>query len=382
MDLRDLPKLSPDGPPWALRVFGTLSMLVVILSAATTEPKPALHGDGALVALAIALLVGGIALSFRRRDLPSGRRFAGLLMAGAGSCLLAGLQPTSAGYAGIYYVVVIAGMRLPRTAAVLAAGGTLLAELAVITFTAGHARGMAWGVAFSVVPWFLITRLIRRLAERRDAAEGLVEELRESRAAHARSAAVAERGRVARDMHDVLAHSLSALALQLEGTRLLARDSGADPEVVTGLERAHRLAASGLAEARQAIAALRGEELPGPERLQDLVDAFGPSCTLQVIGTPRDTSSEAGLALYRTAQEALTNVRKHSAAFRVEVIVRYADDGTTLTVADHGPGAPVMVGAGGGYGLTGMRERAELLGGRLEAEATADGFEVRLWLPA
>ena len=69
-----------------------------------------------------------------------------------------------------------------------------------------------------------------------------VEELRESRAAHAESAALAERGRVARELHDVLAHSLSALALQLEGTRLLARKRGADPEVIEGLERAHHLA--------------------------------------------------------------------------------------------------------------------------------------------
>ena len=66
----------------------------------------------------------------------------------------------------------------------------------------------------------------------------------------------------------MLAHSLSALALQLEGTRLLARDRGADPEVIAGLERAHHLAASGLTEARQAISALRGDELPGPERLR------------------------------------------------------------------------------------------------------------------
>jgi signal transduction histidine kinase len=100
-----------------------------------------------------------------------------------------------------------------------------------------------------------------------------------------------------------------------------------------------------------------------------------------VLGTPRETSSEAGLALYRTAQEALTNVRKHSAADRVEVVLRYAPDAITLTVADHGPGAPVMVGGSGGYGLTGMRERAELLGGRLAARATADGFTVELWLP-
>jgi signal transduction histidine kinase len=208
-----------------------------------------------------------------------------------------------------------------------------------------------------------------------------VEELRESRAAVAQSAALAERSRVARDMHDVLAHSLSALALQLEGTRLLARDRGADPAVVEGLERAHHLAATGLAEARQAIAALRGDALPGPERLRELADAF-PNATLRVRGAPREHSSEARLALYRTAQEALTNVRRHSAADRVEITLDYADDGTTLVVQDHGPGAPVIVGAGGGYGLTGMRERAELLGGRLSAEPTGDGFRVELWLPA
>lgn len=382
MDLRDLPKLSPDGPPWALRAFGTVSLFIVLLSAATTDPTPALHGDGALVALGIAMLAGGIGLSVRRTNLPAGRRFVGLLIAGAGSCLLAGVQPDSAGFAGIYYVAVVAGMRLPLTPAVIAAGGSLAAEAVIIALQDHHPNTTALGLVFSVLPWFLITRLIRRLGERRDSAERLVEELRESRAAHAQSVAIAERGRLARDMHDVLAHSLSALALQLEGTRLLARDSGADPEVVTGLERAHRLASSGLAEARQAIAALRGDELPGPERLQDLADAFGPSCTLQVLGTRRELSSEAGLALYRTAQEALTNVRKHSAADRVEVVVRYAPDATTLTVADHGPGAPVMVGASRGYGLTGMRERAELVGGRLDAEPTADGFKVELWLPA
>jgi signal transduction histidine kinase len=187
----------------------------------------------------------------------------------------------------------------------------------------------------------------------------------------------------------VLAHSLSALALQLEGARLLARDRRSDPEVVAAVERAHHLAAGGLAEARQAIAALRGDELPGPERLPALAEAFGEhsaaACDLTVTGEPRELSSEARLALYRTAQEALTNVRRHSAADRVEMLLAYAQDGTTLTVQDHGPGAPVAVGGagdGGGYGLTGMRERAELLGGRLSAGPTGDGFRVELWLPA
>jgi signal transduction histidine kinase len=179
----------------------------------------------------------------------------------------------------------------------------------------------------------------------------------------------------------VLAHSLSALALQLEAARLLARDRGTDPEVVSALETAHRLAAGGLDEARRSISALRGDELPGPDGLATLVEGFGERATLEVTGEPRELGSEARVALYRTAQEALTNVRRHSAADRVEVRLAYTRDGTTLTVTDHGPGAPVLVGSGGGYGLTGMRERAELLGGRLTAAPTGDGFRVELWLP-
>jgi signal transduction histidine kinase len=238
-------------------------------------------------------------------------------------------------------------------------------------------------IVLSVIPWFLVIRLLGEMFEGRARAEELVEELRESRAAHAESAAAAERGRVAREMHDVLAHSLSALALQLEGTRLLARDRGADPDVVEAVERAHHLAAEGLEEARAAIGALRGDELPGPERLQQLADAFGERCRVTVTGTPRELSSEARLAIYRTAQEALTNVLRHSAADRVEISLAYEDGATRLVVQDHGRGAPVAVGAAsGGYGLTGMRERAELLGGRLDAEPTADGYRVELWLPA
>jgi signal transduction histidine kinase len=190
-------------------------------------------------------------------------------------------------------------------------------------------------------------------------------------------------------MHDVLAHTLSGLVLQLEALTIRA-ERAADP--LTGaLARAHSLARDGLGEARQAIAALRGDELPGPERLQALADAFteqtGAACTVTVTGTPTAQGSEQRLALYRAAQEALTNARRHSAAERVEIRLDHAPGGTTLTVQDFGPPQPVAVsardgGGGGGYGLTGMRERAGLLGGRLSAGPTADGFRVELWLPA
>jgi signal transduction histidine kinase len=271
--------------------------------------------------------------------------------------------------------MVIGGMRLDRDAAIVVCGGTVAGLIAIDLIERENPAVVA-GLLFSILPWFLIMRLIRRLARRRDEAEALVEELRESRAAHAESAALAERGRVARELHDVLAHSLSALALQLEVSRLLARDRGADAEVIDGLERAHHLAVGGLTEARQAISALRGDDLPA---LEDLAGTF-PGATLTVLGTPREPSSEARLALYRTAQEALTNVRRHSASDRVELRLAYEDDGTTLTVQDHGTSVPVI--GGRGYGLTGMRERAELLGGRLNAGPTDDGFRVELWLPA
>src|SRR5262249_35073841 len=160
---------------------------------------------------------------------------AGVMMIGVAACLFAAVQPDSAGYAAVYWVAVIAGMRLPGAPAAIAVFSTLIVEGGIVGLNHNHNSVTAPGLIISVLPWFLVTRLIRQLAARRWAAEQLVEELRESRAAEAQSVALAERGRVAREMHDVLAHSLSALALQLEGTRLLATDRGADPEVVEGL---------------------------------------------------------------------------------------------------------------------------------------------------
>jgi signal transduction histidine kinase len=368
MNFRDLAPPSTDGPPRALRALGLIAMATVIVSTFFTDPKPSLDGDGPLVIVGIVMLTGGLVLAYRRVEWFAGARAIGLATVGVSTLIFASVQPDSAGYAGVYFVMALGGIRLSRDSAILICGGTV-AGLVAIELIERENPAVIAGLLFSVLPWFLIMRLIRRLAARN-------RELQDSRAEHAQSAALGERQRVARELHDVLAHSLSALALQLEGTRLLARDRDADPEVIEGLERAHHLAVSGLTEARQAISALRGDELPA---LEDLAGTF-PNATFSVTGTPRDASSEARLALYRTAQEALTNVRRHSASDRVELKLVYEDDGTTLTVQDHGAAAPVI--GGRGYGLTGMRERAELLGGRLNAGPTDDGFRVELWLPA
>jgi len=366
-------------PPPPLRIFGLTAMTLLFVIAVTTEPEPGLHGDGPWVVLGLVFYFAGIWMSVPARQLSGPRRAVGLGLVTAAAVLLTVVQPNGAMVGAIYYVVIIAAIAFDGRQALLISVVAVAAECAALLLSdVENPGGVILGTVLSTIPWFLVMRLVSQLHDER-------EELRASRAAHAESAALAERGRVARDMHDVLAHSLSALALQLEGTRLLASDRGADPDVVAAVERAHRLAGEGLAEARDAIAALRGEALPGPERLQHLASAFAGDASVNVVGEPRELSSEARLAVYRTAQEALTNVLRHSAAERVEVHLEYLADGTRLVVQDHGPGAPVVVGSpspGGGYGLTGMRERAELLGGTLSAEPTADGFRVELWLPA
>ena len=298
------------------------------------------------------------------------RASAGLLVVTAAGCALSGLHPDGGGVVALYVVVIIAALRIRAPVSWLLVAVAVVAETAVLALTANQFEGAEIAFLSSVIPWFFVMLLIRQLQE--------------SRAAQVQAAAVAERGRLARDMHDVLAHSLSALALQLEATRLLARDRGADPAVVDGVERAHRLAAGGLDEARRAIAALRGDELPGPERLRDLAEAFAATsdvrCDVRVDGEPRALGAEAAMAVYRTAQEALTNVGRHSGADRVAVELAYGARDVRLVVQDDGEAEPVAAAAG--YGLTGMRERAELLGGRLQAGPADRGFRVELWLPA
>jgi signal transduction histidine kinase len=366
----------------AIRCFGIAWLALSIAGTFSTRPYPALHGRGAgvLVAL-VALLVAAVSTQpLRFTGLPAWRRIAALMGLTAAAAALAVLQPHGTWQSGPVFVGIIAALRLERvTGAVTFAFS--LAVMMSASAIAGH--GGELSMLFTAVPWYLVMRLVRAIAQQRNA-------LSESRAAEATAAAAAERGRLAREMHDVLAHSLSALALQLESTRLLAADRGAGSDLTRAIDQAHQLAANGLQEARRAIATARGEELPGPDRIGVLADAFGDQSGLpvnvQVRGAPRELAPDARLAVYRTAQEALTNVSRHAAAERVEIELSYLPESTVLVVADHANAStppPARLGLTAGcYGLAGMRERAELLGGELLAGPTDDGFRVELQLPA
>ena len=365
----------------AWRLFGVVILVAFVVLTLLIHPRPALKGRGLAVLASFVALVGfGIAAHPERREMPARKRVLALIGVIVSASVLGAVQPHGVWALGPYYVAIVAALTLDRRTA------WLVFLAAIAPFLTGYiAEGQyANGGSFlsGILPWFFAMRLLHYVSEQRD-------ELKASRAAEAQAAAAAERGRLAREMHDVLAHSLSALALQLETTRLLARDRGVDPDIIQAVDRAHHLAASGLDEARRAIAAERGEELPGPERIGTLAEAFkeqsGLPVALEVRGEPRELPPDARLAMYRTAQEALTNVRRHATAERVDVKLDYGPDRTVLVVEDHAiPGSPppAAIGLTGGYGLTGMRERAELLGGELLALPTPTGFRVELRLPA
>jgi signal transduction histidine kinase len=302
------------------------------------------------------------------------------------------VMPGSGAVIGVIAALVLAGVRLPLGPGLVLAlviGPLFLAVDAWQVRSQSSGAGLvgtaltASGFVFAYVG----ALSVRRIRQERERAEALLVELQRTRASEIERAALAERARIAREIHDVLAHTLSSLAVQLEGTRMLIEQRPGDPAAVVGVERAHRLASEGLAEARRAIGALRGDNLPGPDGLQRLVEEFGeqtgtPS-RFEVAGEPTPLGAEAQLALYRTAQEALTNVRKHAGAVSsVDVSLRYSAEGAELVVEDAAAAALAANGASkGGYGLIGMRERAELVGGTLEAGPVQTGFRVRLWLP-
>jgi len=372
---------------WLRRLAPPLFVVVVAVTFSSGRNPGIPVRDVAAVVAVGAFALGTLgALTARYRRAAVRVIFAVLLV--ASSAALMGLHPDGPGLAGLLAGVVLLVPRVPARfpIALSIAGITCLAAAAVAV---GHGSPtLALLSAIAIIGFPGMTLLARRLGQAGDQAERLLIELEGTRAAQARAAGLAERQRLAREMHDVLAHSLSGLLLQLEGARMLVAGNPGDPRLPGVIERAHHLGKSGLEEARRAIGMLRDDELPGPGRLGVLTTRFqeasGVPCQFTVSGQAHELPSEAGLAVYRVAQEALTNITRHACPERVEVHLGYEPGGTRLTVENFAMRSEVPLGAsdGSGYGLTGMRERAELLGGELTAAMTGGGFRVELRVPA
>ena len=226
----------------------------------------------------------------------------------------------------------------------------------------------------------------------------LLRQLRQAQAGLAEQARTQERNRIARELHDVIGHTLTVSLLHVQGARLAVQHDPADAE--RALAEAERLGRECLAEVRTTVGMLREDDpaggpgagplpapLPGAGTLPALVEQFrsaGADVSLTVQGDVTRLPATTGLAAYRIVQEALTNAVKHAPGSPTEVRLTVSPGEVTLTAdsqAPPGPGGGTGTGLGTGLGLLSMRERAESLGGSCEAGPGGRGWLVRATLP-
>jgi len=244
--------------------------------------------------------------------------------------------------------------------------------------------------AILIVTWLVGRDLLARQVKAEQSA-ALLAKADQLRAEQAKVAALDERARIAREIHDVLAHSLGALGLQLQAAQAVLTTQHDEARAVELLAQARRLATDGLNETRRAVHALRGETRPLADGLAKLSvehqRRHGARVNFEVSGEPRSLPPDAGLALTRTAQEALVNTAKHAPHQPVDMRLNYADAHTSLAVTNHlgedppGDHEPELVTVDGGYGLAGMRERLLLVGGTLSAGRNGSDWTIVARIP-
>lgn len=245
--------------------------------------------------------------------------------------------------------------------------------------------------AFAVSLSWAMGLVVRIRRERSAAIEDRARVSEQARSREAELAVAEERARIAREMHDVVAHSLAVIIAQADGGRYAARH---DPELgVKALETVAEIGRASLADIRRILGVLRSEDGDGPlvqpqptgEDLAEVVQRVrdtGATVSYTTIGHPRPLLPGMGLTLQRVCQEALTNSLKHAGpGARMAVLLQWSDENVILQVDDDGRGAAALS-DDAGSGIVGMRERAQLFGGHLAAgPRPTGGFRVRLTLP-
>ncbi|HET9410244.1 MAG TPA: histidine kinase [Candidatus Dormibacteraeota bacterium] len=291
-----------------------------------------------------------------------------------------GFSNEPAGPALVFAVYAVSVYGRPQARLGVAAIAIGLIVLAVALLLLGQfpvSRNLIPAGALSLVAWVIGDNLRSR---RRFFAD-LIERHRQER----EQAAEDERLRVARELHDVVAHNVSVIAIQAGAARV-AGASSAD-----ALQAIETTARDTLAELNRLLGVLRSRPdaplapQPGLDQLDGLLKSArdaGLEASLKVAGSPRSLPAALDLSAYRIVQEAITNVLKHAGASRLEVILEYQPDALVIAVSDNGGGAGSTDGTSAGHGLIGMRERVELFKGELTSGgSTLGGFTVRARLP-
>jgi signal transduction histidine kinase len=273
-----------------------------------------------------------------------------------------------------------------------AVGGIALAAIAAVDLAkpgffngSDSPRPAAW-LAFAIA--WLVGRDMRRRRHHVEDLQSRAQRLEIEREEKALLAAAEERTRIARELHDVVAHSVSVIVAQARAGPLLLDDRTGAASAFRTIEATGRDA---LVELRRLLGILRSEDeqlaigpQPGLDSLRSLVEQVSTSgvpVRLRVEGTPTSLPAGVDLAAYRIVQEALTNVVKHADAASADVVIRYRPAALEVAVVDDGIGA-AAAGNGGGHGLIGVRERVALYGGTVEAgPRDGGGYELRARLP-
>ncbi len=380
-------------PPLLMAVrFLILAMVLVTVPLATPHPGVGAQGVAVAVTLGISVvawLVWEFTGRAHRVQVPA------LVVLGAAGGALAGVSSQSPAIAVGCLVTASAGVRLNSEASLAITAETVAAFLIAGISTGAPAGTLAGYSAALIGLWaFGLTR--RAYVLRAEQAEQALEQARRAHQAESQAAALAERARIARDIHDVLAHSLAAVSVNLQAAEgLLASLPDERPELAKALEcleRAGAFTREGMVEVRRAILALRDTATaPAPlaEQLAALARQYRAdgdmAVDFTVAGTPRPVAAEAALAAYRTAQEALTNARKHAPGQPVTLRLQFESAQIAVQVANPLPAADTarpLAAAGTGYGLAGLRERAAHGGGTLTAGPADGQWRVCLKIPA
>lgn len=221
----------------------------------------------------------------------------------------------------------------------------------------------------------------RQIAHRATQKATLATASRQAEVARREAELAAERNRLARELHDVLAHTLGALSIQLTAVQTVARAGTDHDELLRQIDQSRELVSEGLDEAHQAVRALRDDSLPLSRQLERLCERH--ACSFSSDGTERPLPSEATLALYRAAQEALTNADKHAPGASVRISLAFTDQDVSVSVHNEAPTMPPQARSGSGFGLPGMRDRMLLAGGQCDfGPDGAGGWRVTATLPA
>jgi signal transduction histidine kinase len=296
--------------------------------------------------------------------------------------------------AGVIVALYTVASRCERPVSIRAAEWAALPIIVGVIVTSTKLGNVIPTLAVFAIAWVVGDNIRTRrayLAELLARAERLERE-REEQAARAVSD---ERARIARELHDVIAHNVSVMVVQASaGEEVFDKDPSKARESLSAVAETGRAA---LSELRRLLGVIRADEdretaasyapQPGIDHLDELVRQVretGLEVELSVIGQPRELPEAVGLCAYRIVQEALTNTLKHAHASAAEVNVRYVADALELQVLDNGRSTPPVNGNGSasGHGLIGMRERVALFGGELTAHPRAgQGYEVRARIP-